>query len=113
MKTNKHARYEQTQLGSDTQPVLAQVPDMSLQLTPLEMHRAVRLPEVLRMTGLSRSAWYALLNPRLPTYDQEAPRPFKLGNSDRSPSAWWATSPQATSQTSICRRPTWLLHFGR
>jgi predicted DNA-binding transcriptional regulator AlpA len=90
MKSNKHARYEQTQFSVDTQPVLAQLPDMPLQLTPLEMHRAIRLPEVLHMTGLSRSAWYALLNPRLPTYDKQAPRPFKLGNSDRWASAWWA-----------------------
>lgn len=59
-------------------------------LTSMELLRAIRLPEVLHMTGLSRSAWYALLNPRMPNYDSLAPRPFKLGTSERSPSAWWA-----------------------
>lgn len=61
-----------------------------MQMSCFDLHRAMRLPEVLRITGLSRSAWYALLNPKLPTYDSEAPQPFKLGNSRRSPSAWWA-----------------------
>jgi predicted DNA-binding transcriptional regulator AlpA len=54
-----------------------------------ELHRAIRLPEVLHITGLSRSGWYALLNPGSASHDQAAPRPFKLGKSDRSPSVWW------------------------
>lgn len=55
-----------------------------------ELRRALRLPDVLHMTGLSRSTWYALLNPRSPSYDPAAPQPFKLGTSTRALSAWWA-----------------------
>lgn len=55
----------------------------------VELDRAMRLPEVLHLTGWSRSGWYALLNPHSSSYDENAPRPFKLGNSARSPSAWW------------------------
>jgi predicted DNA-binding transcriptional regulator AlpA len=50
--------------------------------------RAIRLPEVLTIVGVSKSTWYARLNPKSPFYDPRAPRPFKLGTSDRSPSAW-------------------------
>jgi predicted DNA-binding transcriptional regulator AlpA len=84
MKINKHARTEQGHTNVNT------LPATPLQLASAEWHRAIRLPEVLHMTGLSRSAWYALINPRLPSYDSQAPRPFKLGPSGRSPSAWWA-----------------------
>lgn len=90
MKSNKHARSEQMHTNVDTHPIADGLPTTSLQLTSVELHRAIRLPEVLHITGLSRSTWYALINPRLPTYDHQAPRPFKLGTSDRSPSAWWA-----------------------
>ena len=58
-----------------------------LEYSRLEMEGVLRLPEVLRMTGLSRSAWYALLNPRqTSSYDALAPRPIKLG----AASVWWA-----------------------
>jgi len=90
MKSNHHARKEQVHTGINTQLSSGELPSTPLQLTPMELHRAIRLPEVLRMTGMSRSSWYALINPRLQTYDSKAPRPFKLGTSDRSPSAWWA-----------------------
>lgn len=56
----------------------------------LALVRAIRLPEVLHLTGLSRSTWYALLNPNDPSYDPTAPKPFKLGRSPHSPSVWWA-----------------------
>jgi predicted DNA-binding transcriptional regulator AlpA len=39
---------------------------------------------------MSRSTWYALLNPNSPSFDSNAPQPFKLGKSSRSLSAWWA-----------------------
>lgn len=53
------------------------------------LDQAIRLPEVLSIVGLSKSTWYARLNARLPAYDARAPKPFKLGTSDRSPTAWW------------------------
>lgn len=56
----------------------------------LALLRGIRLPEVLHLTGLSRSTWYALLNPNDASYDPTAPKPFKLGRSRHSPSVWWA-----------------------
>lgn len=44
-------------------------------------HSAIRLPDVLEMVNLSRSTWYALLDPKSKTFDEEAPRPFKIGRS--------------------------------
>ena len=90
MKSKTQPSYKQMQFDVDAQPILAHVPTLQPLVAHLDLHRAIRLPEVLRMTGLSRSAWYALLNPRLPGYDRNAPRPFKLGSSARSASAWWA-----------------------
>lgn len=89
MKTPKHDRSEPK--GTDvSKRATTQSPRSHSQFAPVELRRAIRLPEVLHMTGLSRSAWYARLNPKHSTYDDAAPRPFKLGNTDRSPSAWWA-----------------------
>lgn len=54
--------------------------------------RAIRLPKVLNMLGISKSTLYSRLNPASPYYDEAMPRPFKLGNSqdaDRCPSVWW------------------------
>lgn len=51
--------------------------------------RAIRLPEVLHILGIGKSSWYQRLNARSPSYDPSAPQPFKLGNSERSPSVWW------------------------
>lgn len=56
----------------------------------LALLRAIRLPEVLHLAGDSRSGWYARLNPKDPSYDPAAPKPFKLGKSPQSPSLWWA-----------------------
>ncbi|PZU25881.1 MAG: hypothetical protein DI584_12875, partial [Stenotrophomonas sp.] len=47
------------------------------------------------IVGLSKSTWYARLNARLPGYDARAPKPFKLGTSDRSPTAWWRSEVMA------------------
>lgn len=52
-------------------------------------NRAIRLPEVLRILGIGKSSWYQRLNARSLSYDPLAPQPFKLGNSERSPSLWW------------------------
>ena len=51
--------------------------------------RAIRLPEVLTILGISKSALYDWLSPNSPSHDPALPRPFKLGKSDRSPSVWW------------------------
>lgn len=59
------------------------------------MDQAIRLPEVLSIAGLSKSTWYARLNPRSPSYDPRAPKPFKLGTSERSPSVWWRSAVMA------------------
>lgn len=45
--------------------------------TPTE--RILRLAEVKRRIGLSRSAIYDRLNPRSPRYDESFPRPLRLG----------------------------------
>ncbi|WP_293716809.1 MULTISPECIES: AlpA family phage regulatory protein [unclassified Stenotrophomonas] len=66
----------------------------SLQGAPA-LDQAIRLPEVLSIVGLSKSTWYARLNSRLPAYDARAPKPFKLGTSDRSPTAWWRSEVMA------------------
>ena len=59
------------------------------------LDQAIRLPEVLSIVGVSKSTWYARLNARLPAYDARAPKPFKLGTSDRSPTAWWRSEVMA------------------
>lgn len=58
--------------------------------------QAIRLPEVRALLGgISKSTWYARLNPRSPSYDPRAPKPFKLGTSERSPSVWWRSAVMA------------------
>lgn len=54
----------------------------------LELARALRLPEVLYLTGDSRSSWYARLNPNSPTFDPDCPRPFRLHQASRGPVLW-------------------------
>lgn len=66
----------------------------SLQRAPVQ-DQAIRLPEVLSIVGISKSTWYARLNPRLPSHDPRVPKPFKLGTSDRSPSVWWRSEVMA------------------
>lgn len=66
----------------------------SLQCGPVQ-DQAIRLPEVLSLVGVSKSTWYAGLNPRLPSHDPLVHKPFKLGTSDRSPSAWWRSEVMA------------------
>lgn len=49
----------------------------------------VRLPDVIRLTGLSRSSVYARLNPRAPaSFDPTFPRPIKLSPGPKGASAW-------------------------
>ena len=59
--------------------------DLSIVTQP----RAIRLPEVLEILGISKSALYEWLNTDSLSYDPALPRPFKLGKHDRSPSVWW------------------------
>ena len=54
--------------------------------------RAIRLPEVLQLLGISKSALYDRLNPKSASHDPDLPRPFKLGSSERSPSVWWRSA---------------------
>lgn len=63
----------------------------SIQSAP-KLDQAIRLPTVLSLVGVSKSTWYALLNPRSKTFDPRAPQPFKLGPSPNSPSVWWRSS---------------------
>ena len=69
----------------------------AVQHTP-NLDQAIRLPEVLAIAGVSKSTWYARLNPRSPSYDHRAPQPFKLGTSERSPSVWWRSAVMAYVQ---------------
>lgn len=41
--------------------------------------RVLRIRDVADITGYSRSAIYDRLNPKSPRYDEDFPRPFKLG----------------------------------
>lgn len=66
-------------------PALAITDDSS----PRFRRRGLRLPEVLFITGLSKSHWYAMANPKYPAYNPRAPKSFKLGNSPNSPTLWW------------------------
>ena len=68
---------------------------MAIQQAPALDH-AVRLPEVRALLGgISKSTLYARLNPRSRSYDPRAPKPFKLGTSERSPSVWWRSAVMA------------------
>lgn len=66
----------------------------SFQSAP-DLDQAIRLPVVLELVGVSKSTWYALLNPRSKTFDSRAPQPFKLGPSPNSPSVWWRSEVMA------------------
>lgn len=66
----------------------------SIQPAP-KLDQAIRLPSVLSLVGVSKSTWYALLNPRSRTFDPRAPQPFKLGPSANSPSVWWRSAVMA------------------
>jgi predicted DNA-binding transcriptional regulator AlpA len=66
----------------------------SIQSAP-NLDQAIRLPFVLELVGVSKSTWYALLNPRSKTFDSRAPQPFKLGPSPNSPSVWWRSAVMA------------------
>jgi len=74
----------------------------SNQLIP-DLDQAIRLPVVLQLAGVSKSTWYALLNPRSKTFDPRAPRPFKLGPSPNSPSVWWRSAVMAYLK--VCASP--------
>lgn len=81
-----------------------------LEAIHLAVHQAptldqlVRLPETLKILGgISKSTWYARLNPRSPSYDPRAPKPFKLGTSERSPSVWWRSALMAYA--ALCANP--------
>jgi len=41
--------------------------------------KIIRLPEVLRITGKSKSSQYAMLNPKSKTYDPTFPKSISIG----------------------------------
>lgn len=51
--------------------------------------RAIRIKGVCELTGGSRSQIFNQLDPKSPAYDQDFPKPFRLGKSANSPSVWW------------------------
>lgn len=74
----------------------------SFQSAP-DLDQAIRLPVVLNLVGVSKSTWYALLNPRSKTFDPRAPQPFKLGPSPNSPSVWWRSA--VVAYLKVCASP--------
>ncbi|WP_155943228.1 helix-turn-helix transcriptional regulator [Rhodanobacter thiooxydans] len=74
----------------------------SIQFAP-DFDQAMRLPAVLDFVGVSKSTWYARLNPRSKTFDSRAPQPFKLGPSPNSPSVWWRSAVMAYLK--VCASP--------
>lgn len=50
---------------------------------------AIRVPQVLAITGDSRSSYYARQNPHSDTFDPSYPRPFRLDPSPRAPRLHW------------------------
>lgn len=87
-------RSNTARITCDTNQIISVIEHAQLHKLPssrdLALLRAIRLPEVLHLSGDSRSGWYARLNPKDPSYDPAAPKPFKLGKSTNSPSVWWA-----------------------
>lgn len=64
--------------------------------------RIVRLKELTRLIGLSRSTIYDRINPKSKRFDPSFPRPIKLGSASVGWSlnevmVWIATRPQANS----------------
>jgi prophage regulatory protein len=65
--------------------------------------RIIRLPELTRLIGRSRSSVYDILNPRSPRHISDFPRPVRLGNTTRCAIGWhqdeiltWLDSRQRT-----------------
>jgi prophage regulatory protein len=50
--------------------------------------RILRRPQVEQRIGLCRTAIYERLDPNSSYYDQEFPRPIKLGNGKNPPVGW-------------------------
>jgi len=48
----------------------------------------IRLPEVIKVTGLSRSTIYAKVNPNLKYFDPSFPKPIKLTSGNKGATAW-------------------------
>lgn len=50
--------------------------------------KLIRLPDVIALTGLSRSTIYAKINEKSPYYDKDFPKPKKLSKSKNGAIAW-------------------------
>ncbi|PSJ16203.1 helix-turn-helix transcriptional regulator [Nitrosomonas supralitoralis] len=51
-------------------------------------HTLIRLPDLLRLTGLSRSSVYLRLNPKSKYFDEKFPAPVPLSSEIRGGVAW-------------------------
>jgi prophage regulatory protein len=58
-----------------------QVPDIRQNPEASNRSRVIRLKEVIKLIGLSRSTIYDRLNPRSKRFDPLFPKPLKLGES--------------------------------
>lgn len=50
--------------------------------------RAIRIRQVMWLTGLARSTIYDRINPASPRYDPSFPRPFRLGGEGSTAVGW-------------------------
>jgi len=69
-----------------------------LELNMLKI-QLIRLPALIKLTGISKSGIYARMNRTSPYWDPTFPRPIKLSSGPRGASAWallevenWVTS---------------------
>ncbi len=54
-----------------------------------EINKLIRLPELMKITGLSRSSIYLRLNQKSPYFDKFFPKPIRLSSSGiRGAVAW-------------------------
>lgn len=67
-------------------------------------HTLIRLPDLLRLTGLSRSSVYLRLNPKWKYFDERFPKPVPLSSEIRGGVAFLSTEIQAWIESRIQAR---------
>lgn len=80
------------------QSILKQLPTDALTTLP-PTRRAIRAKQAYAMTGDGRSQFWARQNPNDPAWDPTFPRAFKLGDSPRSATVWFADEIEAWLET--------------
>lgn len=80
------------------QTILKQLPTGAL-TTFHPTRRAIRAKQAYAMTGDGRSQFWARQNPNDPAWDPTFPRAFKLGDSPRSATVWFADEIEAWLET--------------